>query len=88
VVEHGLKGFELRRDMPLVLPVPDDSDQVEELEVWNRLSVCAHGCKNLLWLQDKGLVREESVTSKSTDDLYEKDMFDKDLLGKLRNSKK
>jgi hypothetical protein len=88
VVEHGLEGFEVRRDMPPALPIPNDSDQVEELKVWNRLSVCARGLKNLLWLQDEGFVREKEVTSKSTDDLYEKDVFDKDLLGKLRNAKK
>ena len=88
VVAHGLEGFESRGDMPLALPIPDDPDQVEGLGVWYRLSVCACDCENLLWLQDEGPVREESVTSKSTDDLHEKDMFDKDLLEKVRNSKK
>jgi hypothetical protein len=87
VVAHGLEGLESRGDMPLAFPIPDDSDQVEELGVWNRLSVCARGPKNLLWLQDEGLIREKKVTPKSTDDLYEKDIFDKNLLGELRNSK-
>lgn len=88
VVAHGLEGFESRGDMPLALPIPDDPDQVEGLGVWYRLSVCACDCENLLWLQDKELIRQEKVGSKSTDDLYERDMFDKNLLRKLRNFKK
>lgn len=33
VVQHGLEGFEGREDMPLALPIPDDSDLEEGLGV-------------------------------------------------------
>jgi len=87
-VEHGLEGLESRSDLPLALPIDDDPDLVERLGVWNRLSVCARGCESSLWLQDEGLVRVKEVTSESPDDLHEQDMFDKVLLGKLRDFKK
>jgi len=74
--------------MPLALPMPDDSDLEEVHGVWNRLSLCASGCKNLLWLQVEGSIRRVEVSSKSTDDLYEVDVFDKTLIGKLRKSKR
>jgi hypothetical protein len=86
-VEHGLEGLASRRDMPLALPIPEDSDLVERLGVWNRLSVCARGCQNLLWLYHEGSIRQVEVSSKPKNDLYEVDVFDKTLIGKLRDSK-
>jgi len=85
---HGLEGFESRGDMHLALPFPDDPDQVEGPGVWNRLSVCGSGSKNMLWLQNEGSIRQEEVDSKLTDVLSERHMFDKNLLRELRNSKK